>query len=53
MMRLEDCLVSGHSRDVLCHDLTGEVVVSGGQDTRVLVTRLGLPQQFQAVHQVS
>ena len=45
-------MFAGHSRDVLCLDLTGDLVVSGGQDTKVLVTRLGPPHQSQAGHHI-
>lgn len=34
-------LLGGHTREVLCVDCEGDVVVSGGRDTTVLVHRLG------------
>ena len=43
-------LLTGHSREVLCLALTGNVVVSGGQDNKVLVTKLGPPHQSQLLH---
>ena len=48
-------MVTGHTRDVLCLDLAGEgdLLVSGGLDTNVLVTRLGADQQFQLLHKLS
>ena len=46
-------VVTGHTRDVLCLDLAGEVLVSGGLDTNVLVTRLGEDQESQLLHTLS
>ena len=46
-------VLAGHSREVLCLAVTGDLVVSGGQDSLVLVTRLEpAAHQSQVLHRL-
>ena len=43
-------LLEGHTREVLCLDIRGDMVVSGGMDKSVMVYRLGPQGTFKVVH---
>ena len=46
-------VLTGHTRDALCADTRGDLVVSGGLDTSVLVYRLGPENLFKVVHKLT
>ena len=46
-------VLTGHTRDALCVDTQGDLVVSGGLDTSVLVYRLGPENLFKVVHKLT
>ena len=43
-------LLEGHTRDVLCLDAHGDIVVTGGTDKNIMVFKLGPGGVFRVVH---
>ena len=43
-------LLEGHTRDVLCLDICGDLIVTGGTDKLVLVYKLGPAGVYKVIH---